>query len=40
MNPDMHTLSLDMNNLKPMEMTLMVLREQSEGDDQMNTGSL
>ena len=37
MNPDMHTTLLDMNILKPMEMILMVLREQSEDYDQMNT---
>ena len=38
MNPDdMHSTLSDMNILKPMEMILMVLREQSEDDDQMNT---
>ena len=37
MNPDMHTMLLDMNILKPMEMILMVLHEQPEDDDQMNT---
>ena len=33
----MHSTLSDMNILKPMEMILMVLREQSEDDDQMNT---
>ena len=37
MNLDMHTTLLDMNILKAMEMILMVLREQSEENDQMNT---
>ena len=37
MNPDMHTTLLDVNNLQPMELILMVLGEQSEDDDQMNT---
>ena len=37
MNPDLLTMLLDMNVLKPMERILMVLRVQSEDDDQMNT---
>ena len=38
-NPDMRAVFLDMNILKPTEMTLMVLREQSEGVD-LNTRNL
>ena len=37
MDPDMHTTLWNVNNRKPIEMILMVLRERSEGDDQMNT---
>ena len=37
MNLDMHIACWNVNILKPMEMILMVLTEQSEEDDQMNT---
>ena len=37
MSPDMHTTLWNVNIRKPIEMILMVLREQSDGDDQMNT---
>ena len=36
MTPDVHTVLLDMNILRRMEMTLMVLRKRSEDGDQMN----
>ena len=37
MNPEMHTTWWNVKTPKPMEMFLMVLREQSEEHDQMNT---
>ena len=37
MNPDMHTSWWNLTTPKPMELILMVLRERSEEDDQMNT---
>ena len=37
MSPNMHTTWWNVKILELMEMILMVLREQSEEDDQMNT---
>ena len=37
MSPDMRTTLWNANIRKPIEMILMVLREQSEENDQMNT---
>ena len=37
MSPEMQTTWWNVKILKPMEMILMVLREQCEEDDQMNT---
>ena len=38
MSPDMQAVLWNVKSCKPMEMILVVLREQSEGDDQTGRG--